>query len=301
MKKAVLVLIFLILSLFSYSGYLIEESLNGEDSKVYIQGNIMKSVQDEMNFILDLKKETITFYSDKDSTYWVGKISELNTKLLKSFDMVIANIDNLLLEIPEDYRATYKVMIETNLKGMRTKFANVSSKRQGNFTIKYISKGEKVASYETKKYSVYSGNKKIKDVWVAEGVKLSKEINLNLLQKLMSEISLFNFEEGYNSSYEVKDFWSKGLPVKVVDYIDSNDDMKKGMQALGLNENDADVQNGMMALFGAAEGEIKTELSTNIINIEKRKFSKAELSVPSSYKKVDINNLFNLLFPLNDE
>ena len=203
----------------TFAGWVIKEVTKdayGEErtQTIYVQNNIMKTVDNEEVRIYYLNKSKICLINPIKKTYWEGTIDDY-VKGTNEYNlaMVEDELSKLTPEQKKEYKALHSQIYQEAVKNEVRTDTNICNKVE----IKKLPDKEIIAKYQTQRYQLWINDSLEYDYWVANRINLYKDFNFEKFYKLIEKMSGQLSETGYESTPEFKAFLKKGYSLKTVD------------------------------------------------------------------------------------
>ena len=202
-----------------FAGWVIKEVTRdayGEERSqtIYIQNNIMKTVDGEEISIYNLNSNKICFINPIQKVFWEGSIDEY----LKGMnDYALAMVQDELSKLTPEQQETYKAMHSHIFQDAEQIEEETESFDSLKVEIKKLSDKEIIAKHQTQRYQLWLNDSLMYDYWVSPRINLYKEFNFEKFYKLIEKMSGQLSETRYESSPEFKAFLKKGYSLKTID------------------------------------------------------------------------------------
>ncbi|MBE9468138.1 MAG: DUF4412 domain-containing protein [Bacteroidetes bacterium] len=216
-------LLFLLLLLlfpnYIFAGWIIKEVTKdayGEERSqtIYIQNNIMKTVDNDEISIYNLNSNKICLINPIQKVFWEGTIDEY----LKGMDdYTLAMVEDELSKLTPEEKETYKALHSHIFQEAEIVEQNFDVQDSLKVEIKKLLDKDIIAKHQTQRYQLWLNDSLIYDYWVSSSINLYKDFNFEKFYKLIEKMSGQLSETGYESSPEFKDFLKKGYSLKTID------------------------------------------------------------------------------------
>lgn len=206
-----------------FAGWIIKEVTRdayGEERSqtIYIQNNIMKTVDNEEISIYNLNSNKICFINPIQKVFWEGTIDEY----LKGMnDYTLVMVEDELSKLTPEEKETYKALHNHVFQDAEIVEQNTDMKDSLKVEIKKLPDIEIIAKYQAQKYQLWLNDSLMFNYWVSSRINLYKDFNFEKFYKLIEKMSGQLSETGYEFSNEFKAFLKKGYSLKTIDSEDN--------------------------------------------------------------------------------
>lgn len=259
MRRVVFAFLFVVTCVQLQAGWIIREvSRYSEDDKryettVYFQKNLIKTVDEKNVTIFDLNKHEITFLDLLKKTYWKGSMEEYKKEIVK---VAIENIENQLKNIPANQRDNYRELYENLIRDLENPAPAFYSEVKTR--VEMTNEQRTILGYSAKKYNLYAEGVLREELWLANGIKVSQEVDFEKLRILLNEMAFGEMEINHRSSREYLHLLKSGYPLLSKEFAET--------------------------------GEIVSE----VIQVERKQLPAEEFAIPSGFKKVALSEFENI-------
>lgn len=220
-KTIQLVLVFIIiLSGNSYAGWIVHEksfeSGSNNESKYifYIQDQKLKLIEDDLETIFDVKKNTITFIIPSKSIYWQGTVDAYNANYKELLNKYFEDqLKDTPKEKAEMARATYEYYI-ANLKD-----STRMSQTGLDMLIMNTGKKTKIAGYEALMFGLYVNKDLRKEIWISKEINMNPELDMVKYNAMLNEIGMGMMDDlNSRASNAYAQLLKSGFLMRTVEY-----------------------------------------------------------------------------------
>lgn len=204
----------LIVPMAAWGGWIIElrntainnkgERQSPEDATMYVADGKIRTVQPNSTTVIDYKLGNFTLINEKKGLFWSGTIEEYVREMSKSRK-----------------QAAYERYGSTNAAHME-RDPTAEDKRVPKVVLRKIGDGGTIAGHETVKYQIESDGQLFQELWVANDVNTSSDVDpaqfLAVQQKLSSGM-IGNAGRNYRAMWknqEIRDLYAKGIVMQNV-------------------------------------------------------------------------------------
>lgn len=242
----------------AFAGWEFVENSKGDDGQSdtqtsCIQDNRMKFVAPDYIMIVDVNKNTISYADTKRKAYWTGTPEEFAAQAQKNMENMDRMMEKQLSQLPINQREQVR---QSLVQEMSRRFQTPPSKIE----VKAAKQNDKIAGHEVTKYEVMMNGQLRQELWIAEDVKVSKDLDIkkfgNMMKSFQSPFGR-NDQDAALSSPEVMEVISKGWPLRKVDYDED-----------GYREQD------------------------EVVKLENKSLSDAVFALPAGYREMPMSELF---------
>jgi len=233
MKKTILLIITLFYAWQLMAGWEITQRVSDPDGiinydVILIKDNIMKYNGSDAGFIIDVKKNELTFIMDQSKTYWKGSPDDFREGLnsgMKKF------MEQMLSQIPEEQREMYSQMLD----GMSDMYNTPSEQEIESINVEIVATGasEKIAGYDADEFTVSVDGKQLETVWVSGELTFGNEFDTKKAYQMMNKIVpntddvvMYEFTDTYldliSKGYLMKSTEAEGETVEVIKVVERN-------------------------------------------------------------------------------
>lgn len=254
-REGSLAFLFVLFCLNIQAGWVItEKTRNPEEtqdviSTIYLQKNIIKTVQGSIANIFNLEKGEITFLNLKERFFWKGSLDVYKNEIRK---VTIDRIGEELNELPPEVRESYREFYENLLRDLQSPapvfYSDIPAR------VEMSSEQKTFLNYQCRKYNIFMEGFLVEELWISNRIKISDEIDLDKYRLFMSEMSPGSMEPDHRTSQEYLHLLKTGYPLFSREFIE--------------------------------EGEITTE----VLQVERKKISEEKFIVPADFRKVALRN-----------
>lgn len=213
------------------AGWVIDQAEKGGGDagkqQVMLQANQMKTVllgpdgKPESAFIMDLNTETFTQVNYPEGSYMTAKVQEYAQKMEGAMKKATKTMEDAMKDMsPEQRKAMERVM------GSRIPKAGAGPEAcpERKLEIRKTDQQATIAGYPAANYEVVVDGKTETELWIAKGITVSKELDAQKLERIMSEFSkavplcgpVLDRQPGAGKDQAWK-LVSEGYPVRTVD------------------------------------------------------------------------------------
>jgi len=213
------------------AGWVIDQAEKGSGDagkqQIMLQANQMKTVvlgpdgKPESAFIMDLNTETFTQVNYPEGSYMTAKVQEYAKKMEGAMKQATKTMEDAMKNMsPEQRQAMERVM------GSRMPKAGAGPEAcpERKLEIRKTDQQATIAGYPAVNYEVVVDGKTQTELWIAKGITVSKELDPQKLERIMSEFSkavplcgpVLDRQTGASRDQAWK-LVSEGYPVRTVD------------------------------------------------------------------------------------
>ncbi len=243
----------------SYAGWVIVEhtrytgSSEVLESTLYIQDNMLKSVDDEQILIFDLDNWLLTYVSQQKKGYWTGKPADYLRFVMEfTLDMLEEEIKHA-----DRYERPALQALYDDLK-MNLKHDMDAVELIGELPVEIImtEQSEMIVGYRSNRYLVYFDRVLVEEVWLTPDIDLGSEYDFREFRAFIDEMSWNGMFANYRSSDEYIHLMKSGMPMRTVE-----------------------------------DDQSATESVTEVVMIENRQIPASEFYPPKGYSLMELDEL----------
>ncbi len=204
------------------AGWIIVERTSGEgfedapESTLYIQNNMIKSVDHDHIMIIDLEKQLLTFINPSINGYWSGPPSGY----LSYAKNVM--IDYLKAEIvkADEFDKPY---LQTMLEDLKFDMA------QGNDVVSFIGELplelimtdeiDRILGYRANQYLVFLDGERIEEIWFTRDISLENEYDYGDFRSFVDKMSWGGMFQDYRSTERYIHLMKTGIPLRTIETL----------------------------------------------------------------------------------
>lgn len=197
----------------AWAGWIIEQVAEGTDSIIYIQDNKMCNESGmDVTSIFDVDKGMIYFIVPEKKMYAEARPEEMAKQSDDMMGDMMKQMEQQLKDMPEQQ----KKMIMEQMKSQMTaqKQQKADPKPAPKIKVIKTSVKEKIAGYSTRKYQIMADGKLVQESWIADDIKIGKEMDLDKMEEMMSKMDMGGEQMSYRTDKAVLDLMRKGYPLK---------------------------------------------------------------------------------------
>ncbi len=212
--------VLLIASLQMQAGWVIIEQTRytGSDevleSRLYIQDNKVKSVDDEQIFIFDLERWQLTYVSPRHQGYWTGSPSDY-LRFIKEF--TIEMLEEEISSADRYERPVLQALYDDLMMDLEASEDAVALVGELPVEIVMTDQVTMVAGYRANRYLVYYDGTMTEEVWLTPDIRLEGEYDFGRFRVFIDEMSWGGMFADYRSSEEYIHLMKSGLPMRTVE------------------------------------------------------------------------------------
>lgn len=256
----------------AWAGWIIEQieyaNLGAEGTKTiqYIAKNRLKTVGENNTFMMDFTKNLFIAADHENQVYWNGTVNEY-VQEVKAFhqaanDLAREQMEEAMKEASPDRRKTIEDLLQ-QMHGTGTSMPPQATSKRPKVKVVQTTETATLAGHTAAKMVVYADGKPYQEVWLAKGVTLKAELDLQrlrglqatLTQAIMTDLpSRPPVEE--DPAYER--LFEQGYPIKIVELGEGGE----------------------------------PESVTEVVRLEKRAIPEQEFQVPEAYRRIDLHEFF---------
>ena len=212
-------LLLLLLPSYTFAGWIIKEVTKdayGEErtQTIYIQNNIMKTVDNEEISIYYLNTNRISLIDPIQKKYWEGTVDDF-VKGMNEY--TLAMVEDELSKLTPEQKEAYKATHSHIFQDVEEKEDELLKNNDIKVEIKKLPDKEIIANYRTQKYQLWVNDELKYDYWVADKINLYKDFDFEKFYELIKKMSGQLSETGYETTPQFKDFLKKGYSLKIID------------------------------------------------------------------------------------
>ncbi|MCD4680789.1 MAG: DUF4412 domain-containing protein [Bacteroidales bacterium] len=257
MKTQKLLITFIALLLISFqlmAGWVItsekdEELDNIEIETTYIQDNIIKITTERDIAIFNFETNEIYLINPLSKSYWAGTLSDFKTNVIEGMK---SKMENMLKKIPVEHHEMYKKMYQDKIDKIESDKINEGD----DLEIKETSENLNILDYSSAKYQIWQDEILREDVWIAEKLDISDELNIEKFKNFFMSFSNITSDRSVENSPKFFELFEKGYPLKTIEYYEN------------------------------------FKIITTVTNIEKKQIPASEFSPPPGFNKINIMDLW---------
>ncbi len=228
---------------------------------IYIQENKIKFFDEEGQFaaIFDLDTGEVIQIDNLSQTYSSTQADDYFTYYKQYASKMEAAMRKQLSELPPNKRAQAEDM-------MKRKGIDLPGNSGGPVTITYKNTGDtkKIAGCESVKYEIFADGRLKEEIWTTSDARFQEEIDMVKMTRYLSELRAIEHSLGGNGASggtekAYAEVFSSGFPMKTVDY----------------------------PVYG-------NEIVEQTIKVKKEKIDRDEFMAPTSYRKVQLQEMLHL-------
>jgi hypothetical protein len=204
------------------AGWVIEEKSEEENSTLYFQNNMMRQESSGHVMILDLKKRWLTFVNPVRKVYWAGPASEMQkiqAEARGKMESAMAQMQEQMKKQMEGLPpAQRQAIMDAMRKQMQGKQGGAEgAKRKLKVEVKRTNETATIAGHKARKREVWVDGELREELWIAKGVNVGKEIDVDKMSKVMRAFGAGDGEMDHESSPKVMALWKEGYPLRQVE------------------------------------------------------------------------------------
>lgn len=188
------------------AGWLITEGQGESQALTYIQGNRLRYEDADQITIFDLNKGTMTVLHPGSKRYWTGSPEDFNRQMKAAVD---AKMETELKALSPQDRELFKEEEHAAGAGESGQTAKPQVK------VERAAKTDKVAGRVARKHSIYVDGALQEEVWIAEDIDISKDLDADKFSKLMLDTRGDDMSD-WEYDPQVRQLRARGLELKSV-------------------------------------------------------------------------------------
>ncbi len=219
MSKHLLMLGLLILvTINMQAGWIIVERTNkyGQkettESTLYIQNNIVKSVEQDQTIIFDLNQWKVTLISKDLKGYWIGTPAKY-LEFIKNYSLAYLK-NELALANGQEKQALLELYEDIKLDIQQSGNNIVSFIGELPVEIIMTDESDMIMGYRVNQFLVYSDHNIVEEIWLTRDLSISDEYDFEKFRSFIDEMSWGIFFQDYRSSKQYINFMKLGLPLR---------------------------------------------------------------------------------------
>jgi len=254
LKHLCILMVLMLISIQLMAGWVItSERDEGFGSKktetTYIQNDKFKTATEKDIVIFNFKTEIISLINPVNQSYWSGSLSDFKATVVEGMK---SKMNNALENLPAEQRKMFeKMYMEINNKIEGKEVSSITDTE-----IKKTTDNLNIEGFSTDKYQLWQKGILREDVWIAEKLDISDEMNFEQFKLFFSSFTNIASERSVENSPEFFELIEKGYPLKTIKYFEN------------------------------------FKMTTTAVKIEKKQIPDSEFTVPSGYKKINIMELW---------
>ncbi len=193
---------------------------------IYLQKNIIKTVQGDNASIIDLVKEEITLLNLKENTYWKGSPDNYKREVRK---LTLQRLQQELNEMTPVLREKYREYYENLLRDMQNPAPELFSEVFAR--VEMTSEQKTMLNYSARKYNIYMEGFLVEEVWITSSIKISGEVELDKFWLFMNEISSGSMEPDHRTSKEYLHLLKQGYPMFSKEFLSEGEILTEVVKA----------------------------------------------------------------------
>ena len=191
-------------------------------SKMYLQNNVFKMVDEDHIFILNGNTRNLTFINTKENTFWKGNLDDFKNRIKEFFGKTMndysAQIEEAMKNLTPEQREMMKQYGVNN--PMLNKMQGTNAKKPEVEVIR-TSDVMSIVKRSARKYIVKSDGKKMEEVWLAENMISKKDWNPEIFRELAESMRMGIASTEYEDADEYWDLQKKGIPLKTIHFTNN--------------------------------------------------------------------------------
>ncbi|TVR74935.1 MAG: DUF4412 domain-containing protein [Marinilabiliales bacterium] len=212
--------VLLLISLQLQAGWVIVEQTRyaGSDepleSRLYIQDNMVKSVDDEQIFIFDLERWQLTYVSPRHQGYWTGSPAGY-LRFVKEF--TIEMLEDEISRADRYERPVLEALYDDLVMDLEAGEDAVELVGELPVEIVMTDQVAMVAGYRSNRYLVYYDGTMAEEVWLTPDIKMKDEYDFERFRLFIDEMSWGGMFADYRSSEAYIHLMKSGFPMRTVE------------------------------------------------------------------------------------
>lgn len=203
----------------AWAGWIIEQTNEGMASTLYIQDNKLRQDTGQgMYSMLDVDKGLMYFIRPDKKMYAAVRPEEMSKQSDQMMGDMMKKMEEQLKGMPEEQKKQIMKQMKEQMAGQQGKAA---AKPEPKIEIIKTSVKEKIAGYSTVKYQIMADGKLVEELWLADAIKIGKEMDLEKMDEMMSKMDMGSEDMSYKTDKAVTALFKKGYPLRE-SYPDSN-------------------------------------------------------------------------------
>ncbi len=222
-----------------------------EIETIYIQDDKFKTATENDIVILNFKTEVIYLINPINQSYWSGTLSEFKTSMVNRIKSKMQNVI-AIEKVPAEHREMYEKMYQEIIDKIENEEINTGT----DLEVKETSDNMNIIGYSADKYQFWQEGILREDIWIAEKLKISDELNFEKFKQLFMSFTNVAPERSVEGSPKYLELVETGYPIKTVEYKEN------------------------------------FKIVTTATNIEKKQIADSEFLPPSDYNEISIMDLW---------
>jgi hypothetical protein len=196
------------------AGYKIEQEISGseETATIYVDSNRLK-IDSGHVVIFDINENLLTMIVPERQAYWSGSPEELVASIRSAMESAM---EGMLAQVPEDQREMYREQMQS--MGMMLPDESDAQAEEHDVTIAKTDETATIAGYETTLYDISVDGDLVEQVWMADDVPVSKELDLEKFAQYAAAMKKFSGEYAYETSDVYLERMANGYPMRTKPY-----------------------------------------------------------------------------------
>ncbi len=182
-------------------------------STLFIQKNMIKSVEQDRIIIFDLDQWKLTLISQENKGYWIGTPAEYQ-ELIKKY--TLDYLEKEIINADEEEKLFLQALYEDMKLEIKLDSDAITFIGELPVEIVMTDKSERLLGYRVNQFFVYSDGIQVEEVWLTREISLSDEYDFGKFRAFIDDMSLVNFFQDYRSSEKYVHLMKSGLPIRTI-------------------------------------------------------------------------------------
>ena len=194
------------------AGYKIEQTMSGVDETavIYVDSNRIK-IGSGQEVIFDIENDLLYMIMPEKQVYWSGSPDEL----VESIKAVMESaMEGMLAQVPEDQREQYREY----MKSMGMTMPGEVDEEEHAVELVKTDDAEEIAGYKTVRYEIHVDGELAEEIWMADDVPVSDEIDIKRFADYAAAMKQFSGEYAYETSDAYLERMATGYPMRTRPY-----------------------------------------------------------------------------------
>ncbi|NOU60252.1 hypothetical protein [Marinifilum caeruleilacunae] len=188
-------------------------------SKMYLQNNVFKMVDEDHIFIMNGNTRDLTFINTKENTFWKGNMDDFKNRMKEFFGKTMndysAQMEEAMKNLTPEQREMMKQFGANN--PMLNKMQGTKAKKPEVEVIR-TSEVLSILKRSARKYIVKSDGRKMEEVFLAENMISKKDWNPEIFRELAESMRMGIVSTDYEDDDQYWDLQKKGIPLKTIHF-----------------------------------------------------------------------------------
>jgi hypothetical protein len=224
MLKSIAVILILLLTVTDTgAGWVIVEiTTHGDadnriENTLYIQNNIIKSVDNDHEIIFDLNNWQLTIINQSLEGYWRGAPAKYLEFMKTS---TINYLEEMMVNADPDEKEILKVLYDDLLLDMGQNGDVVSFVGELPVEIVMTDNQDRLLGYRANQFRVYVDGLMAEEIWLTREIKIDDEYDYQKFRVFIDEMSLGGLFQDYRSADSYVHLMKTGLPLRTLEETD---------------------------------------------------------------------------------